>query len=76
MSPKTLLITKLSDVGFCCAACQYTSHCGSVYIRFLLPGDGDDSETPSAKKHPLPVAKGTLVTSTVKCINSTRVPCM
>ena len=43
-----------------CVVGQCTSHCGSVNIRFLLPGDGDDSETPSAKKHPLLVAKGTL----------------
>ena len=36
-----------------------------VNIRFLLPGGDDGSETPSAKKHPLPVAKGTLSTSTI-----------
>ena len=46
-----------------CMAVQFSS----VNIWYpLLPGDGDDSETPSAKKHPLPVAKGTLTTSTIK----------
>ena len=48
-------------------------------IWFPLPGDGDTSETPSAKKCPK-VAKGTLVTSTIKCVNSTstylKIPCM
>ena len=39
-----------------------TAFCGSVNIWFPLPGDGDDSETPSAKKPPPPVAKGTLQT--------------
>ena len=45
-----------------------TASCGSVNILFHL---GDDSETPSAKKHPLPVAKGTLANSTIKSVNST-----
>ena len=56
-----------------CVASQCISHCGSLNIWFPLPGDGDDSETPSAKKHPLPVAKGTLATSTIKSVNSTSI---
>ena len=47
-----------------------TAFCGSVNIWFPLPGDSDDSETPSAKKHPQPVAKGRLATSTIKGTNS------
>ena len=53
-----------------CVASQCISHCGSVNIQFSLPGDDDDIKTPSAKKHPLPVTKGTLVTSTVKSVST------
>ena len=64
----TVVHTKLQQTSIrCwifCVAWLCTSHCGSENIWFPLPDD--DSETPSDKKHPLPVAKGTYATSKIK----------
>ena len=61
-----LLVTKLSSCSIACVALPIVD---MVNIQFPLPGDGDTSETPSAKKHPLPVAKGTLATITIINVN-------
>ena len=68
---KVSIVSFIATKLLFCAASQCIPRCGSVNIRFPLPGGGDASETPSAKKHPLPVAKGTLAVSTIKCVNST-----
>ena len=44
---------------------------GLVIIAWLsLPGNDGDNETPPAKKHLLPVAKGTSAQSATKSVNS------
>ena len=63
---KTLLVTKLSRSSIACVALPIVD---MVNIQFPLPGGGDGCETPSAKKHPLPVAKGTLAPVTIINVN-------
>ena len=63
---KTLLVTKLSRSSIACVAIPIVD---MVNIQIPLSGGGDGCETPSAKKHPLPVAKDTLATITIINVN-------
>ena len=64
---RSLLVTKLSR---CSIACVTLPNVDMVNIQIPLSGGGGDGcETPSAKKHPLPVAKGTLATITIINVN-------
>ena len=56
----------------CSVFCVYSATLyGLVIIAWLpLPGNDDDNETPPAKKHSLPVAKGTSAQSATKSVNS------